>query len=78
VSDLVSTNAEGDLQHFQTADFLAQRRIVARSALFDVSKVKGRYVRDRQSNRWFSHGSIAESMHWMVLHRRPIETAAVM
>src|ERR1700722_17619579 len=28
-----------------------------------------------QPNRWFSRGNIAESMHWMVLHR-PVEPAA--
>src|SRR3984957_18061589 len=42
----VSTDAERDLQHFQTADFLAQRRVETRSTLFDVSEVEGRYVRD--------------------------------
>jgi hypothetical protein len=29
-----------------------------------------------QPNRWFSRGSIAESKHWMLLHR-PVELAAV-
>src|SRR6202041_3386789 len=47
VSDLVSTNTECDLQHFQTADFLAERRIKTRAALFDVSEMESRYVRDR-------------------------------
>ncbi len=47
VSDLVSANAECDLQHFETADFLAKCRIETRAALFDVSEVESRYVRDR-------------------------------
>src|ERR1700723_4681449 len=47
VSDLISPNAECDLQHFQTADFLAERGVETRSALFDVSEVESRYVRDR-------------------------------
>src|SRR5271156_476111 len=47
VSDLVSPNTQGDFQHFQTADFLAKRRIKTRATLFDISEVKGRNIRDR-------------------------------
>ena len=47
VSDLVSANTDRDLQHFQTGDFTAKRRIETRSTLFDHSEVKSRYIRDR-------------------------------
>src|SRR5271170_5142410 len=43
----VSSNAQRYFQHFQTADFLAKRRVETRATLFNVSEVKARYVRDR-------------------------------
>ncbi len=47
VSDLVSTNAQGDFQYFQTADLLTQGRVETRTALLDISEVKGRDIGDR-------------------------------
>ena len=47
VSDLVSTDAKGDLKHFRIRHFLTHGCVKTRSALLDVSKVKGRYIRDR-------------------------------
>jgi hypothetical protein len=47
VRDLVAANSQRDLQHLQAADLLAERRIEARSTLFDKSKVKSGHVRDR-------------------------------
>src|SRR5271169_534440 len=46
VGDLVPANSQGDLQHFETADFLAHRLIQARSALFDISEVERSSVGD--------------------------------
>jgi hypothetical protein len=40
VSDFISSNTQGDFQHFQTADLLAKCRIETRAALFDISEVE--------------------------------------
>ena len=46
MGDLVSANAEGDLKHFCMARLLTHSRIETRTALFDLSKMKSRNVRD--------------------------------
>src|SRR5580693_3785085 len=40
VSDLVSTDAKGDLKHLRIRHFLAHGRVKARAALLNHSKVK--------------------------------------
>jgi hypothetical protein len=47
MSDLVSTDAQGDLKYFRVRHFLAHGCIKTRAALLNVSKVKGRDIRDR-------------------------------
>src|SRR5580693_6085599 len=47
VSDLVSTDAKGDLKHFWIRHFLTHGGVKTRAALFDISEVKGRHIRDR-------------------------------
>jgi hypothetical protein len=47
-SALMNLQGTGKIfQHLQTADLLAKRSIQTRSTLFDVSEVKGGYIRDR-------------------------------
>lgn len=46
VSDLVSTDTEGDLEHLRIRHFLAQGCVETGAALLNVSKVKGCYVGD--------------------------------
>src|ERR1700728_2784561 len=40
MSDLISSNTQGDFQHFQTTDLLAKCRIETRAPLFDISEVE--------------------------------------
>jgi hypothetical protein len=47
VSDLVPTNAKGDLQHFRIRHFLTHGCVKAGAALLNVSEVKGSYIGDR-------------------------------
>ncbi len=47
VGDLVSTNAKCDLKHLGVAYLLAHDGVKTRSALLNVSKVKGGHIRDR-------------------------------
>src|SRR5580704_1272791 len=47
VSDLVSTNTKGDLEHLRIRHFLTHGCIKTRSALLNLSEMKGRYIRDR-------------------------------
>ncbi|MDT7814807.1 MAG: hypothetical protein QOJ42_4723 [Acidobacteriaceae bacterium] len=47
VSDLVSTNAKGNLKHLWVRHFLAHGCVETRAALLDHSKVKGGYIGNR-------------------------------
>src|SRR5580658_357629 len=47
VSNLVSANAESDLKHFRIGHLLTHGCVKARSALLNLSEVKGRHIRDR-------------------------------
>jgi hypothetical protein len=46
VSDLVSPNAQRDPQHLKMLHLLTHRCVKTRSTLLNVSKVKGRRIRD--------------------------------
>src|ERR1700733_14991409 len=46
VSDLVSTDAEGDLKHLRIRDFLTHGCVKTRAALLNHSKVKSRCIGD--------------------------------
>src|SRR5208283_2463631 len=46
VGDLVPTNAESDLKYLRIRDFLTQGCVETGATLLDLSKVKGRHVRD--------------------------------
>ena len=46
VSDLISTDAKGDLKHLRIRHFLTHGCVKTGAALLNVSKVKGRYIGD--------------------------------
>jgi hypothetical protein len=46
VSDLVATNAKGDLKHLRIRHFLAHGCVKTRAPLLNVSKVKSRCIGD--------------------------------